>query len=207
MFKHISPSKINPSKEDVGQAKDILSGKYIVKYLRHIPTVGLARLPHPHENGPEWYYKRVICSGVPYGCMIAFQKDGKLFVGWSKRMEDSRLVETHELHEAFRDLLKEAQNTGEDSEDYDTKFNTFVSNLTALMTRAEAKDVEVSFSKKTGKLMAVLRGLEETLEVSDKRITSSVSNIVPAEVSRGLRSFIQQAEKTFGMKVSNVKNV
>ena len=205
----LTPCNIKSSKADQEHAEIILKddNNYIVRYLRHYPTVGLATVPIRNKDGGiignmDWVRKRVICAGIPYACMIAFMHQEKLLVGWSKRIEMRHFVETNGLHTLFKDIM---HNVSEASDGYDSLFAKFTDELVKFLTYQEPKDIELAFSKKGGKTAAIIRGLNDSIDISENNsVRSKASGIVPSEIAKNLRWFVEYAERTYGGKALNV---
>ncbi len=205
----ILPCSIESTKADEEQARVILLNdkNYVVRYLRQYPTVGLATLPVRNPGGEiikdlDWVRKRVICAGVPYACMIAFVNQDNLLIGWSKRIETRRLVETDDLHALFKSVM---HNVSEASDGYDALFGRFTKELMSFLTYQEPKDVEMSFSKNGGKTAAIIRGLRDDIILYDNSfVKSTASGPVPHDVAKGLKWFVDHAEKAFGKRAMNV---
>ena len=207
----VLPCNLEVSKDDQQIAKDILTNvdNYIVRYLRKDPTVGLAKLPIRNEDGAvlqdvPWRNQRVICSGIPYACMIAFMHGDKLLIGWSKRIEDKKVIETQDLHKIFQSVLEATEGVMEDSDNYRSSFDAFCQNLLDVLSLNPAKEIEKSFSKKDGKMAAVLRGLKDTLEIKGNFIVSAASGPVPNEIAKRLPDFIAYVERVYEGKAANV---
>jgi len=90
----ILPCNIVTTAADLLKAKVVLvsDDNYITRYIRTRPTVGLGKIPARNVDGAviadaDPSYRRVICSGTPLACMIAFKHEDKLLVGWSKRID------------------------------------------------------------------------------------------------------------------------
>jgi len=205
----IVPCSIESSKADLERARIILLNdkSYVVRYLRQYPTVGLATLPVRNKDGEiitdmDWVRKRVICSGTPFACMIAFKYQDKLLIGWSKRIETRRLIETDGLHGLFKGIMQDVSGA---SDGYDALFAKFTGELMNFLTCQEPKDIEMAFSKKAGKTAAIVRGLRDDITFNENNfVTSAASGPVPHEVARNLRWFVDQAEKVYGGKAANV---
>jgi hypothetical protein len=205
----IVPCSIESSKADLERARIILLSdkSYVVRYLRQYPTVGLATLPVRNKDGEiitdmDWVRKRVICSGTPFACMIAFKYQDKLLIGWSKRIADRKLVETADLHSLFKGVM---DNVSEASDGYDALFAKFTGELVKFLTYQEPKDIEISFSKRGGKTAAIVRGLRDSITIHENNfVKSDASGPVPHEVAKNLRWFVDQAEKAYGGKAANV---
>jgi len=194
------PCNIKPKEADEIIAKAILKSdkNYTVRYLRQDPTVGLARIPVRDEAGAvlidvEPSRRRVICSGVPYACLISFIHDSKLIIGWSKRIADRQLLETKELHKLFQELAEES-----------VTFGDFSKKLVNFLSYQEPKEIEISFSKLCGKTAAIIRGLNDTVSITGKFVSSEASGPIPHEVARNLGWFIETAETVYGTKAANV---
>lgn len=216
------PANIDVSHEDIELAKRILKDgdSIIIRYLRKYPTVGLAMLPVRDEIGEivtdaPWMKKRVVCSGVPYACLVAFMHEDKLHVGWSKRLENCKLSETRELHSLFRDAIRtiydpkmvsKMPSATEAKENYQDMFDVFAGRLMRFLTMESPKEIEVPFAKRSGKLAAIIRGLNDTIELGGKRTTSTASGPVPHDIARNLKWFIEMAENTYEGKAVNVGN-
>lgn len=84
-YLYYTPSSVTDIKAaDHEIAKAIIeNGNCVIQYLREWPTVGLAEIQVDVDS--PTYKKRVICSGKPYGCMVAFLHEDSLYVGWSRR--------------------------------------------------------------------------------------------------------------------------
>jgi hypothetical protein len=205
----VLPCSIESTKVDQEKARVILldNKNYIVRYLRQYPTVGLATLPVRNAGGEiigdmDWVRKRVICAGVPYACLIAFKHQDKLLIGWSKRLETRKLIETEGLHSLFKSAILLKPDVGDS---YDDLFSKFASELLNFLTFQEPKDVEIAFSKKAGKTAAIIRGLRDDITIyKDSFVKSGASGPVPHDVSRNLRWFVEHAEEAFGGKAANV---
>lgn len=209
----VLPCNIESTKADQERARIILKddSNYAVRYLRHYPTVGLATVPIRNKDGAiledmDWVRKRVICSGIPYACMIAFMYQEKLLIGWSKRIAEKALVETPDLHLLFRAVLDSSKHTTEDSDNYKGAFDVFCAQLMSVLSYSPAKDVELAFSKKGGKTAAVIRGLRDDIEIHENNLVrSTASGVVPNEIAKNLRWFVDYAERTYGGKAANVR--
>jgi len=205
----ILPCSIESTKADEEQARVILLNdkNYVVRYLRQYPTVGLATLPVRNAGGEiitdlNWVRRRVICAGVPYACMIAFIHQDNLLVGWSKRIETQKLIETSSLHGLFKSVMDDVS---EASDGYDALFAKFTKELMGFLTYQEPKDVEMAFSKKGGKTAAVIRGMRDDIIIHDNNfVKSTASGPVPHDVAKGLKWFVSHAEKAFGKRAMNV---
>ena len=208
----VLPCNIKSTEADQSRAEAILSddGNYVVRYLRHYPTVGLATVPIRNKDGAiledmDWVRKRVICAGIPYACMIAFMYQDKLLIGWSKRIAEKALVETPDLHMLFRAVLDSSKHTTEDSTNYKDAFDVFCAQLMSVLSYSPAKDIEMSFSKKGGKTAAIIRGLNDGIDIYENDfVKSSASGPVPNEIAKNLRWFVDYAERTYGGKAANV---
>ncbi len=234
------PANIEVSAEDIKLAERILKdeGNIVIRYLRKYPTVGLAVLPMRDETGAVivrdesdaaieskgdatekgryiWLKKRVVCSGVPYACMVAFMHEDKLHIGWSKRLESCKLFESRELHSLFRDavttiydpkMVGKMPSVVEAKENYQDMFGVFASRLMEFLTMESPKEIEVPFAKKSGKLAAIIRGLNDTIELGGKRTVSAASGPVPHDIARNLGWFVKMAEESYEGKAVNVGN-
>jgi hypothetical protein len=204
----IVPCNIESSKADLERARIILLSdkSYVVRYLRQYPTVGLATLPVRNKDGEiitdmDWVRRRVICSGTPFACMIAFKYQDKLLVGWSKRIETRKLIGSADLHSLFKVVI----NSDPDLGGYDTLFDKFTGELVNFLTYQKPKDIEISFSKRGGKTAAIIRGLRDNITIYENNfVKSDASGPVPHEVAKNLRWFVDQAEKAYGGKAANV---
>lgn len=213
-----APCNIKTVETDKHKVKAILldDQNYTVRYLRHEPTVGLATLPIRRPDGTiatmkgegdsivdmPWVRKRVICSGIPHACMIAFMYDHKLLIGWSKRVAEKSLIETPDLHQLFKTVLDSS--IPKDSGDYQESFGVFCRQLMSVLSYSPAKDIEKSFSKKAGKAAAIRRGLNDTIIINGNYVTSAASGPVPHEIARNLKWFISHAEDAYDGKAANV---
>jgi len=193
------PNNIKPGAVDETIAEAILKSEknYTVRYLRQDPTVGLARIPVRNADGAviedaPTLRRRVICTGVPYACLIAFRHDSKLIIGWSKRIADRQLVETKELHNLFKTMTEGAS------------FDEFSRKLVNFLSFQQPKEIEIPFSKADGKTAAIIRGLNDTISFNGNFVTSEASGPIPHEVARNLSWFIEAAETIYGDKASNV---
>lgn len=207
----MQPCNIKSREADEIKAKAILASdnNYLVRYLRHDPTVALGLVPVRNKDGAVLVdvpplKRRVICAGIPYASLIAFKHDSKLLIGWSKRIADKQLMETHELHTLFESTLKSYVN---DDGDYQEAFKAFSDRLVNFLSYQSPKEVEISFSKTAGKTAAIIRGLNDTILIKGNLITSEASGPIPDEVARNLRWFIELAEKTYDEKAANVSLV
>lgn len=167
--------------EDCREAQAILKDDklYMARYLREEPKVALGLVPVRNEEGkvldkvpPK--KRRVICSGAPIGCMIAFMSDGNLYVGWSKRSNE-------------RDL--EAEREAREKDPY------FLKPIYVEKT---------AFSKNTAKETAILRGLKDTVSFNGKHAVSAISGVIPHSIEKELHKFVAEAERVFGEKAINV---
>jgi hypothetical protein len=211
----ISPCNVKVTDADLAQATLILAddNNYAVRYLRQAPTVGLATVPVRNKDGEiitdmDWVRKRVICAGVPYACMIAFKYQDALRIGWSKRIEEKALVETPDLHNLFQGVLKSTEDTAKDfdSDGYKSAFDAFCGQLMSVLSYSPAKDIELSFSKNSGKTTAIIRGLNDTICIRDSGfVESAASGPIPHDITKNLRWFIDYAERTYGGKAANVE--
>jgi len=213
----VLPTNVKVSEVDEIKAKAILHNaeNYIVRYLRHDPTVGLATVPVRTSDGTivkvkgedggvvdmPWVRKRVICSGVPYACLIAFMHQNKLLVGWSKRMEDRHLIETQELHTLFKSVM---HNVTEASDGYQPLFDEFAAKLMKFLTYQKPEDIEVAFAKKGGKTAAIIRGLNDTISIAGKSVKSAASGVIPQDIAKNLPWFIKHVEESYGGKAANI---
>lgn len=223
------PANIEVSPGDIEIAERILKdeGNIVIRYLRKYPTVGLAMLPMRDDNGVvienkgdvaeeglyKWIKKRVVCSGVPYACMVAFMHEDNLHIGWSKRLESCKLFESRELHSLFRDavttiydpkMVGKMPSVVEAKENYQDMFGVFASRLMEFLTMESPKEIEVPFAKKSGKLAAIIRGLNDTIELGGKRTMSAASGPVPHDIARNLGWFVKMAEESYEGKAVNV---
>jgi hypothetical protein len=210
--------EIDLSSGNVQLSEYILRGEITVKYLRKYPTVGLARVPVRDTSGAiikdvPCGKKRVICSGIPYGCLIAFTLKKQLFIGWSKRLELQYIPETDQLHSLFIDLVKAVYDPkmvgkmptkDEAIDNYKDLFSIFANQLSGFMTTNQPKDVEIAFSKKIGKMTAVIRGLGDTITFDGNNITSLESGVIPADIAKELRHFTDGVETKYNQKAVNV---
>lgn len=210
--------EIDLSSGNVQLAEYILKGDTTVKYLRKYPTVGLAKVPVRDTSGviikdAPWKKKRVICSGVPYGCLVGFTLKDQLFIGWSKRLELQYIPENDQLHGLFMGLIKsiyDPKMVGKMAtkdgaiDNYKDLFSIFANQLTGFMTTNQPKDVEIAFSKKIGKMTAIIRGLSDTITFDGNNITSSESGVIPSDIAKKLRSFTDGIEVKYDKKAINV---
>jgi hypothetical protein len=214
------PSSIQVTPRDLDRARTLIASdeNYIVRYLREKPTVGLALVPVRNAAGgivedAPWVKRRVICSGVPYACMIALMVDDKLRIGWSRRYDEKRLIETKDLHAMYRQILADSSISDsvskdrivtEDDEEYAKKFDLFCATLMSVLSYNPVKDVEDSFSKDAGRTNAALRALLDEITIYGKNLRSRESGAIPNDIARNLPWFIKQAEAKFGDKAVNV---
>ena len=89
-----APQRISVTNEEVELATKIASSQTtIARYLRHKPTVELARVAPRDIHGaiiPDapLFKVRVISRGIPYGCLVAFlDLEGLPYIGWSRRIK------------------------------------------------------------------------------------------------------------------------
>ena len=207
----IYPCNIPSTADDQTLAQDILKDdkNYVVRYIRHQPTVGLAKLPTRNQDGaviPDapWKRQRVICAGVPYACIIAFVHREELLIGWSKRIEDRKLLETPDLHALFRKVLEDTKGVTESSNDYQVTFDIFCRSLMSVLSYSPKKDIELAFSKNGGKAAAIIRGLHDTISINGNFITSAASGPVPHDIAKNLPWFIEYSENVYSGKAANV---
>lgn len=199
-----SPCNIKFKEKDQVIADTIITieNNYIVRYIRKPAAVNWARIPVYNNDGSvikDMYTKqKVICAGTPYACMIAFQHEEKLLVGWSKRIETQKFIKTGELIDLFRTILDDK------SPSYEVVYENFTSKLISFLKCQPPKTYEISFSKKAGKIAAVIRGLNDNISISKNFICSESSGPIPSSVSKNLPWFIKRAEKVFDVKVANV---
>ncbi len=210
--------EIDLSNGNVQLSQYILKGDTIIRYLRKQPAVGLAKVPVRDTSGTiikdiPWKKKRVICSGIPYGCLIGFTLKDQLFIGWSKRLELQYIPETDQLHKLFMDLVKSIYDpkmvgkmATKDAaiENYKDLFSVFANQLTGFITTNDPKDVEIAFSKKIGKMTAVIRGLGDIITFDGNNITSLESGVIPSDVAKRLEHFISGVESKYNKKAVNV---
>ena len=210
--------EIDLSNGNIQLAEYILKGDTTIKYLRKRPTVGFAEVPVRDTNSAiikdaPWVKKRVICSGIPFGCLIGFTLNKELFIGWSKRLELDYIPETDRLHELFIDLIKtiydpkmvgKAPTEADAVENYKDLFSIFANQLTSFVALNKNKDIEIAFSKKIGKMTAIIRGLGDIITFDGNKITSAESGAIPSEIAKKLRYFTDQIEAKYGMKAVNV---
>jgi hypothetical protein len=215
-----APCNIQTVEADKHKVRAILfdDQNYIVRYMRHEPTVGLATVPVRRPDGTvavmkgegdaivdmPWVRKRVICAGIPHACVIAFLYDHKLLIGWSKRVAEKSLIETPDLHELFRAVLENTKTVTETSDNYQVNFDVFCRQLMSVLSYSPAKDIEQSFSKKAGKAAAITRALNDTIIINGNYVSSGASGPVPHEIARNLKWFVAHAEETYGGKAANV---
>jgi len=209
----IMPSNIKAREADVIKAGIIIKDEknYIVRYLRNAPTVGLASIPVRNaEDGAiildaDPIRRRVICAGIPYGCMIAFMYANQLRIGWSKRIEIKQFVESSNLHNLFHSVLDSAGDITEENGNYQEAFELFSAALSRFITIQQPKETEIAFSKLSGKTAAIIRGLNDTIAFTNSNyVTSTASGPIPQDVARNLRWFISQAESIYDGKAANV---
>lgn len=207
----MQPCNIKVREADEIIAKAILKSidNYLVRYLRHDPTVALAVKPARNQDGgilvdAPLVRQRVICAGIPYACIVAFMHDHKLLIGWSKRIADKQLMETEELHALFRGLIEESKDITESSEGYQDMFEVFSNRLVNFLSYQAPKEIEISFSKNAGKTAAIIRGLNDTISINGNLVVSEASGPIPSEIARNLGWFIELAERNYGGKAANV---
>jgi hypothetical protein len=207
----VYPCNIGSTEDDQLTATKILKNdkNYLVRYIRHEATVGLAKVPVRNQDGAiiedvSWVRKRVICSGIPYGCVIAFVHREELLIGWSKRIESRRLIETRDLHSLFIDVLNDTKNVTKNSSDYQVTFDIFAKKLVNFLACQQPEESEISFSKTGGKVAAIIRGLYDTISINGNYISSTASNPVPNDIAKNLPWFIDYAETIYGSKAANV---
>jgi hypothetical protein len=206
-----SPCNTKTTKADIQRAKNILESidNYIVRYVRHPATVALGIRPARNADGgiiadAPAIKQRVICSGVPYGCMIAFIYTDQLFIGWSKRIETRQFTGTGELRSLFRRVLDSSiPKTGSE---YNEAFDLFSKKLIGLLSCQPFQETEISFSKSAGRVAAVVRGLKDSIIVNGKHFDSAASGPIPSEIAKQLAQFIEYAEQAYGNTAINVGN-
>ena len=212
MTESIMPSNVESSAADIARADNILISdqNYIVRYLRDMPTVGIAYIPTRHADGslledvpPK--RKHVICAGIPYACMIAFMYQEKLLIGWSKRLQEQRLPENQPLVSLFNKVVSGDYNVETAMHGREGAFKVFVSHLTKFMCCQGLKDIEIPFSKIAGKRAAIIRGLNDSIIVKGRYLESRKSGPIPGELAKSLPQFIKFAEQTYGGKAVNVE--
>ncbi|TET59658.1 MAG: hypothetical protein E3J47_08220 [Candidatus Stahlbacteria bacterium] len=210
--------EIDLTNGNVQLAEYILKGDTTIKYLRKQPTVGLAKVPVRDTSGTilkdvPWKKKRVICSGIPYGCLIGFILKDELYIGWSKRLELQYIPENEQLHKLFTDFVKSIHDPKmvgkmptkiEAIENYKDLFSVFSNQLASFMTANQPKDVEIAFSKKIGKMTAVIRGLGDGITFDGNNITSRESDVIPSDIAKQLRHFTDGIEAKYDKKAANV---
>jgi len=210
-------NKIEPTKTDKLIAKRIITDpfeNYLIRYLRGPRTVGLSRKPVRNVDGgiiskADWVVKPTICAGVPYACLIAFHlpDDDRLLIDWSKRINTDRLAETGDAHELYQGLLRDTEFLNENHDDYQVIFDLFMDRLTLFMRQHKPAETEIPFSKKEGKIAAVLRGIYDVITIDGKKIQSKVSGPIPSDVAKALPQFINRAERFYKKAPVNVKYV
>jgi len=227
----IEDPKIEPlnigemSEEDLEMAKKIMAddGNILIRYLRRRPTVGVKTVEK--DGHPETLIKqRVICTGIPYGVLVGFQRDNKLHIGWSRRHSGVILAKDglHKLLKETFDMLYEPQNhklydpenSDEAEKIFDTLMAVFSKKMMDFLAGESHKAIEpVAFAKKVGKLTAIQRGLRDTIHFNGSRtktfpmgkhVVSAASGPVVKEVARGLQWFIPMVEKIYEGKAINV---
>lgn len=194
----IKPNNVQSSDADIKVAKAILSSddQYVVRYLRHAPTVGLSLVPVRNADGAiiedvPLIKRRVICKGEPYGCLIAFAHPEALRIGWSKRIETRQLIQGRDLRSLYLESLK-------------STFEEFVQNLVSFLSYNKTKDIEIPFSKYGGKVAAIIRGLNDTLVLTGNVAHSACSGPIPTDVAKHLGWFVRYAERAYGSRAANV---
>lgn len=201
MTEQVYPNNIDIHEADRERAKIILSDPtaVIINYLREHPVVGLS-IKQPRDENDAIIEdalpikRRIVCSGKPYACLVAFVDDDELRIGWSKRIESKKLVKTTDLLETFRAIRDGRANS----------FDEFVAALVSLMKDTKVKDLEIPFSKREARIAAVIRGLNDSIIIRGKSVKSAASGIIPSEVARMLPNFIQHAERVFDGTANNV---
>jgi hypothetical protein len=207
----LNPKNIKTTEEDLKKANLLLASpeNYIIRYLRTDPRVALANIPVRDPAGallpdipPK--KKRVICKGTPLACLVAVKDGDDLLIGWSRRLDEKKLLETQDLHLLFRQILKNTKDVTEDSEDYTKQFDRFCASLMSVLTYSPTKDLEIAFSKKAGRKAAVVRAMKDSLTFGNRSVMSKSSGAVPNNVAKNLKWFIKLAEDKFNTSAANV---
>lgn len=60
------------------------------------------------------------------------------------------------------------------------------------------------YSKKGGRVAAILRGLKDTINFNEDHVLSACSTVIPKHIAKRLPQFIRNAETTFDTKAVNV---
>jgi hypothetical protein len=191
----LKPCNIITTTADVEAATEILadSKNYIVRYLRHSPTVGVANIPARNTDGAvltdgPTKRQRVICQGVPFACMIAFVYQGRLCIGWSKRIEEPKGGRNPQYGNGFlHDLMTLSMNA-----------------MTAFLNCEEEPESELPYSKSEGRLVAVIRGLKDNISFDGKQAFSTHSGPIPSDLAKNLPQFIEYVERVFDSGAYNI---
>ena len=194
-------------------AEEIMSTDILIRYLRRPPTVGVA-IKQADVDAPP-VKKRVICAGTPFGVLVAFKYDDKLYVGWSRR-HSGRLLRKQQLEGLFKGTITMMQDTrmvSKVSEEqagrhYEALLFEFTKTVQSFLKGELFDEVEeVPFGKRKGKIAAIGRALDDTLLTTGKTLLSAFSGPLPKDVEKNLSWFIKVAEEKFGMKVSNLSEL
>lgn len=220
------PSSMQTSEADVKEAVGILDSEeqrlvirkqtsdgpkpMLIRYLRRAGNVPILIIKQPlvKPNGKVIPLSKndvkAVLNKIPYACMVAFTSGSKpdLLIGWSKRFEGKQLPDSSLLRLLYSDIAKLVD---EPSLGLKTVLAEFSDRLSRFMSIEGMKDVEICFSKRAGKVSAILRALHDTISINDHNyVESSVSGVIPKDVTKALAWFIPHAESIYGSKAKNV---
>lgn len=195
-------------------------------------------------------YRRTICKGTPYGCLVAFEHEGKLLIGWSRLNSSTEFTKSEcieglyeKFSSAFEVALRAEQSDPEDNHSVAADLERlsfilrssdpeelkgiiraeFVRQTTDLVTATDTfKRVEqASFSKKAGKVAAVVRAFNSVLAFKGVRsprfpygrdvhhYTGKAGDRkpVPNGIAETAQKFVLRAATAFDKPISNAIGV
>lgn len=198
----------------------------IIRYLRLAATVGVKTVTVIDDDdggceGSREVKQRTICSGVPFGCMVAFKRDDKLYVGWSIR-HTGRVLDKIALaglfQRTFDAIYLPEHNALMSRPKAEAKKDVLMANFSKeLMTFLTGSNInpveELAFAKRSGKLHAIVRALRDNIGIHGpttkayplgKFVMSEASGPIPKDIAKALQWFIPAAEEVFKVKSTNV---
>lgn len=185
------PSKIALSDAEIAKVNAIdTKGGLVVRYIRKRPTAALVNDLTAPDAPPTKAWK--VMRGTPLACLVAFEDEGKVFIGWSKRFDEKTPILPAKLKEAFE---KVSNNRPEE----------ILKALHAMLTTVALKDTEVSFSKTEARRIAIARGLKDTITLTaEGNALSDIAGQIPASVRRKLPHFLKIVERALKTRPANL---
>lgn len=168
-----APLGINTTIQEQKEALELSydTDSLVVRFVRRGPSISTT----VDESGKK---KHTIANGAPHACLVAFMKDNKLYVGWSKH-NASMIAENGAV--IPRALIGHVEGNIRPLEDK-------------------------PFTKEHARYTAILRGLVDSIVIQGKEIRSGNSNkVIPSCISRELTTFVARARKRF--KTNKVVNL